>query len=240
MSATGIAIGRIGAVRVGPARPYTRPGSFSAIDKQPAQGAVAVGTLGLAGDEQGDPRVHGGADKAVHCYAQAHYPAWQAEWPGVAAFQPGAFGENFSVEGADDALDEHHVCIGDEWQIGSARFAISQGRQPCWKLNDRFGIPDMARRVQDSLRAGWYLRVLETGHVQAGDAIHLLARPCPGWTVARLLMLIRDRDCTPAQMQQVLQLPLPASWQRLFARRLEQGQTENWTARLQGPETDRP
>ena len=46
---------------------------------------------------------------------------------------PGAFGENLSVDG----LDEQSVCLGDEWQIGSARFAVSQGRQPCWKLNDR-------------------------------------------------------------------------------------------------------
>lgn len=226
-------IGRVRMVLAGPARPYTRPGSRSAIDKQPLAGAVEVGPLGLAGDEQGDLRVHGGPDKAVHCYTWAHYVHWRTVLPAVAAArlqQPGAFGENLSLDG----LDEEQVCLGDRWQIGSAQFDVSQGRQPCWKLNYRFGVPDMARRVQDSGLAGWYLRVTQPGQLQTGDAVQLLARPCPDWSIARLLRLIAARDCTTAVLDQVLALPLPPSWQRLFARRREQGQAEDWAARLQG------
>lgn len=224
-------IAHVRSVLTGPARPYTRPGSRSAIDKQPQAGPVAVGTLGLAGDEQGDLRVHGGPDKAVHCYAVEHYPVWRAELPAAARLQaPGAFGENLSLEG----LDEHGVCIGDRWQIGSAQCAVSQGRQPCWKLNDRFKVPDMARRVQDSGRAGWYLRVLQPGQLQAGDAVLLLARPHADWSIARLLRLIAERSCAPDVLDQVLALPLPPSWERLFRRRREQGQAEDWAPRLQG------
>ena len=229
-------LGTLDELRTGKAVPYTRPGSMSAIDKQPVAGAVAVGELGLDGDEQGDRRVHGGPDKAVHCYPFAHYALWRAELPEPAQAmlqQPGAFGENFSVSG----LDESTVCIGDRWRVGSALFEVSQGRQPCWKLNDRFGVPDMARRVQDSLRAGWYLRVLAAGHVSAGDDILLDRRPYPDWPLARILAAIRDRTRDPATLRAILTLPLPPSWRKLFAGRLDSGEVEGWTARLDGPDS---
>ena len=188
-------VAKLRALLTGRALPYTRPGSVSAIAKQPRSGPVAVGLLGLADDEQGDPRVHGGPDKAVHCYAFSQYAPWRQELAGNATAQallaqPGAFGENFSLDG----INESQVCLADQWQVGSARFEVSQGRQPCWKLNDRFGLPDMALRVQTSLRAGWYLRVLQVGQVQAGDTVWLLARPHPEWPIDRLLRVIAERD----------------------------------------------
>ncbi|MEZ0190253.1 MOSC domain-containing protein, partial [Ralstonia solanacearum] len=70
---------RIDALLTGQAVDYTRAGSRSAIDKQPMSGAVQIGPNGLAGDEQGDLRVHGGPDKAIHHYPFDHYPAWQAD-----------------------------------------------------------------------------------------------------------------------------------------------------------------
>jgi Uncharacterized protein conserved in bacteria len=224
-------IGAVRAVLIGRAVPYTRPGSCSAIDKRPVAGTVQAEAEGLAGDEQGDRRVHGGPDKAVHVYPWAHYALWQAELDAPPLLQtPGAFGENLSV----DALDETTVCLGDEWQIGSARFVVSQGRQPCWKLNDRFGVPDLARRVQDTGRTGWYLRVLAPGALRAGDAVRLLARPYPAWPLARIGALIRERVCAPAVLREVLALPLPPSWRKLFTQRLTHGQAESWEQRLWG------
>ncbi len=223
-------IGRVRAVFTGRAVPYTRPGSFSAIDKQPMAGAVEVHAEGLTGDEQGDRRVHGGPDKAVHVYPWAHYAVWQAELGELPLLQaPPAFGENLSVDG----LDESNVCLGDEWRIGNASFSISQGRQPCWKLNDRFGVPDMARRVQDSGRSGWYLRVHVPGILSAGDEVRLLARPHPGWPLKRIAALIRERVCAPKALREVLALPLTPSWRRLFEQRLAAG-AEDWSRRLDG------
>ena len=51
----------------------------SAIRKRARGGPVAVGLLGLEGDEQADPSVHGGRDKAVYAYPVAHYAFWQAQ-----------------------------------------------------------------------------------------------------------------------------------------------------------------
>ncbi len=228
-------IGRVRSVLVGRARPYTRPDSFSAIHKQPLAGPVPVPVAveGLLGDEQGDRRVHGGPDKAVHVYPWAHLAVWRGELPGAAARlqAAGAFGENLSIDGPTEA----EVCLADRWRIGTARFEVSQGRQPCWKLNDRFDVDDMARRVQASGRTGWYLRMLQTGRLAVDDAIVLEARPHPGWTLARLMRAIDDGDCDPARLREILALPLPASWQRLFAARLATGEVESWERRLSGP-----
>jgi len=167
-------IGWIEAVLIGKAVPYTRPGSRSAIANSALSIPAWVSPTGLEGDEQGGRRVHRGPDKAVHCYAWSHDRDWFQELAGCSLLRhPGAFGENFSIDG----LAENEVCLGDRWQVGSAVVEVSQGRQPCWKLTDRFGVPNMARRVQDTLRADWHLRVIEPGHVRQGDAIVLLDRP---------------------------------------------------------------
>lgn len=228
--------GRVHHVLVGRVATLARTDVRSGIDKQIASDPVAVGALGLDGDEQADPRVHGGPDKAVHLYARAHYAAWQHELPtcrdGLPACRvldaPGAFGENLSVD-----LDEHDVCLGDRWRVGTTLLEVSQGRQPCWKLNLRLGVDDMAARVQASLRAGWYCRVVEPGVVAAGDAMELVERPHPRWSIARLLALVRDRECRADVLAPVLALPLTPSWRRLFARRADSGATEDWRARLQ-------
>jgi MOSC domain-containing protein YiiM len=222
---------RVRCVLAGPVQPLGR--TTSGIAKRPVAGPCSVGPLGLAGDEQADRAVHGGTDKAVHCYAWSNYAYWRSVLPDQPLWHaPGAFGENLSLDG----IDEHGVCIGDRWRIGTVLFAVSQGRQPCYKLRLRFGVADMPLRVQDTLRAGWYLRVLEPGQLQAGDACTLVERRHPDHSVACLLALIRDRAISPAQLEPVLALPLTASWRRLFEGRLRSAQVEDWRKRLEGAE----
>jgi MOSC domain-containing protein YiiM len=223
---------RVSAVLVGRAVPFSRPGSFSAIAKTAVDGSVAVGPEGLQGDEHGDPRVHGGVDKAVHLYAFEHYAAWRAELGPLRVLdRPGAFGENLSTAG----LTEDEVCLGDRIRVGTTLLEVTQSRQPCWKLNDRFGVPDMARRVQDTLRSGWYCRVLESGSLQAGDAIELVERPHPEWPLSLLMEMLYRRRLDRGLLALARALPLVPSWQRLIERRLEEGRVEDWTSRLDGP-----
>ena len=227
----GACLGQVLAVLRGRAVPFTRPGSRSAIAKTPVSGPVAVGTLGLDGDDQGDLRVHGGPDKAVHQYAQAHYPLWQQEIGPLALLDaPGAFGENLASSG----LDEQQLCLGDQVRIGSVLLQVSQGRQPCWKLSDRFAVPDMARRVQDSGRTGWYYRVLQPGTLQAGDSITLLARPWPQWSLARVIDVLYQQPFDASVLGALAELPLTPSWRRLVQGRLARGAVEDWSARLDG------
>lgn len=225
-------IGSVHAVLTGRIAPYIRPGTQSAIAKQPVSESVAVGSLGLEGDEHADTRSHGGPDKAVHFYAFEHYAVWRDELGATEVLAgPGAFGENISTLG----IDEGGLCLGDLLQIGSVQFEITQGRQPCWKLNDRFGVPDMALRLQDTLRTGWYCRVRAEGLLRGGDRIVLLARPHPDWTLARLMSVLYRRCLDPEILRAVLDLPLVPNWRKLVEQRLVSGQIEDWDRRLNGP-----
>ena len=90
----------IRSVLIGRSQPFRGAAEPSAIAKTPVSGLVAVGRLGLAGDEQADLAVHGGVDKAIHHYPLDHYDWWRGQLgdhPLLAA--PGAFGENISTLG---------------------------------------------------------------------------------------------------------------------------------------------
>jgi MOSC domain-containing protein YiiM len=141
----------------------------TAIFKSPVAGRVRVGRLKLDGDRQADLTVHGGADKAVYVYPSEHYAWWKEELPGV-ALPWGSFGENFTTEG----VLETSTRVGDVLRAGSAEFVVTQPRMPCYKLNVRFGRPDMVKRFLRGGRPGLYLAVLREGDVGAGDAMTLV------------------------------------------------------------------
>lgn len=176
----------IDAVLTGKARSF-RDREASAIAKTPVDGSLAVGFLGIDGDEQADLTVHGGIDKAIHHYPRDHYGFWtETLGPHALLDAPGAFGENISTEG----LIESEACIGDRFRLGSALVEISQGRQPCWKLGHRFGIATVPATVVTTRRSGWYYRVIEEGAVAAGDRLDLIDRPLPAWSIERTFHLL--------------------------------------------------
>lgn len=166
------------------------------IHKQPVQGPVAVNRLGLAGDEQADLTVHGGLDKAVYAYPAEHYAFWAAQR--LAALKrdeplpPGSMGENLTIEG----LLESDVWIGDRLQIGSAILEVTQPRQPCFKFNAKMGFSHAAKMMVQAGNSGFYLRVVQTGDVRAGDAITLVAgkRTTPLTEVNERRRMGRQRD----------------------------------------------
>lgn len=223
----------IGAVLTGRVAPLGSTGKPSAIAKTPVDGRLRIGPAGLEGDAQADRRHHGGPEKALHHYSLDHAPAWRAELPAAPDLleAPGAFGENLSTRG----FTESQVCVGDLWRAGTALLQVSQARQPCWKLNARFGVPDMAQRVQASGRTGWYSRVIETGTVAAGDSLVLVDRLHPDWTLARLLHVFYIDRLDRAALTEIAALEtLSTSWRSLAARRLERSAVEDWAPRLSG------
>jgi MOSC domain-containing protein YiiM len=159
--------------RIASAKPWK-----SGIYKDPVLGRIHLSSENLAGDGQADLTVHGGPDKAVCVYSVDHYPLWREEL-GVEECGPGWFGENFSIEGHS----ETHVAIGDTYRVGTAVVQISQPRAPCSKLGRRWNRLDMPKLVIESGRTGWYLRVIEPGDVEQGDALTLVERPFPQWTI---------------------------------------------------------
>ena len=151
---------------------------LSGIRKLPAAGRVAVRILGLAGDGQADPRVHGGLDKAVYCYSHDHY-AWWEEQLRRSDLGHGAFGENLTLEG----MTESEVRIGDIYRVGGAVLQVTKPRSPCFKLVARMGLPDFQKTFLDSGRVGFYCRVLEEGDVGAGDEVERISTPSDAPTV---------------------------------------------------------
>ena len=178
------------ALLTGKAQPLTR-GELSAIAKNPQQGPIKIGYLGIEGDEQADLRVHGGRDKALHHYPFDHYVRWASDTPDAQLLSAlGAFGENISTFG----LREDAVCIGDTFRIGTALIEISQGRQPCWKQGERLQWNALPALMVKERRSGWYYRVLEEGIAQAGEMLTLIDRPLPDWTVKRVFGLLVAGD----------------------------------------------
>ncbi|WP_137871390.1 MOSC domain-containing protein [Sphingopyxis sp. 2PD] len=196
------------AVLTGKAIPF-RGDEPSAIAKLPVADAVAVGPLGLAGDEQADRSVHGGIDKAIHHYPADHYDWWRGHLGDAPLLDaPGAFGENISTTG----LDENSVFLGDRFRLGSALVEVTQARQPCWKLDHRFGAKGVMAAVVQTRRSGWYYRVLEPGMVRAGDDLELVERSWPDWPLASLFGLLiggeaKDR---PADLRALRDVPVLA------------------------------
>jgi MOSC domain-containing protein YiiM len=158
--------------------------------KAPVQGRVRVERERLEGDEQADLTVHGGPDKAVYVYPGEHYAYWRAELPGV-DLPPGSFGENLTTEG----LLEREVRVGDRLRIGTAEFAVTQPRLPCYKLSIRFRRADMVKRFWRSGRTGFYLSVEKLGEVGAGDVIEAETVDASAITIAELVATFkRDHE----------------------------------------------
>jgi MOSC domain-containing protein YiiM len=220
------------ALLIGPVRPLGQCAAPSGIDKRPVDRPLFLNLDGFSGDAQGDTRHHGGPDKAVHHYAGEHYPAWTVELGNRDILnRPGAFGENLATFG----LTEDQVAIGDVFAFGKAIIEVSQGRQPCWKLNQRFAVPDMAQRVQGSGRTGWYYRVLQTGDVSPRDSLSLLNRAAPDWTIRRVWSAFYVHTLDRKELEQIAMLPqLADAWRKHAARRLQTGRVEDWTRRLTG------
>lgn len=216
----------------GRAAPLPGSATLSGIVKTPVPHPLTLGPEGFAGDEQADRWVHGGIEKAVHHYPLDHYSDWRAELGDLQALTaPGGFGENISTAG----LTEEEVAVGDTFRLGGALIQVSQGRQPCWKLNHRFGVADMARRVQQTGRTGWYYRVLQTGTVAPGDRLELIGRLAPDWTLRRLWHALYVDRMNLVELEGIAALDVLAEgWRKYAVRRLESHRVEDWSARLDG------
>lgn len=187
----------------------------SAYVKDPVQGPRRLSRTQLEGDEQYDLEFHGGPEMAVLAYSAEHYPRWHAEL-GLDAMGPGGFGENFTIAG----LDEDLVSIGDTFEIGTARVQVSQPRGPCANISRRWKSKELLRRATATARIGWYLRVLEEGVVESGEAVRLIERPCPEWSVARVFRLKIARAPDPAEARALAACGvLSPEWRAKFASR---------------------
>ena len=203
-------------IYAGPVKPLPTASGIvrTAIDKSPAALPLEIRSTGLLGDEQGNPRFHGGPDKAICCFPLEHY-APLAALARVELPTP-AFGENFSTHGA---LEED-ICLGDIFSIAGLLLQVTQPRGPCATLRKRYNSTALPRLMTKSGRTGWYLRVLRSGVLTEGPLV-LTERPHAGWTIARLNRLAYGKVTDAHSIQQVINFAeLSEAWRKDLERRL--------------------
>jgi len=181
---------------------------MSAIGKEKISGQmISVRALGLEGDTQANPISHGGVDKAVYAYPSDHWEWWEGE-KNFPCF-PARFGENLTLEGAD----EEGVAIGDRFSWGEAILEISQPRSPCRKFQIYSGRPDIAALMTLSGRCGWYLRVVQEGNAPTGGIMERISQS-GGPSVRETFMAAFNRKMDPARKAQINTFPgLAEAWQ---------------------------
>ncbi len=190
---------------------------FTGVFKEPVTGPRRVRKLNIDGDGQGDLAGHGGEQRAVFVYQMDSYRYWERELDRD-DFVYGQFGENFTVEGLNDA----EVCIGDRYRIGTAVFEVTQPRVTCYRVGLRMNDARIPALLVSHRRPGFYFRVLEEGDVEAGDEILRLSSGPEQMTVAEVDGLLYLPGHARQQLLRALRIPaLSPGWQESFHALLE-------------------
>ena len=141
------------------------------IDKRSVVGSIEFKNNGVAGDRIIDTNVHGGYDQAVYAYAREDALWWEKE---IGELIPaGRFGENLTTEG----IDVNAALVGEQWKIGSVILEVSQPRIPCRVFAGFWKRATLIKDFTQAGRPGAYLRIIQEGTAQAGDAIEVIYKP---------------------------------------------------------------
>ena len=141
------------------------------IDKRSVDGPIEFKNNGLVGDRIIDTNVHGGYDQAVYAYAREDAQWWEKEIN--EEIPAGRFGENLTTEG----IDVNAALVGEQWKIGSVILEVSQPRIPCRVFAGFWKRATLIKDFTQAGRPGAYLRIIQEGSAQAGDAIEVIYKP---------------------------------------------------------------
>lgn len=130
-----------------------------------------VNLLGLEGDRQGSPDIHGGSERALCLYSLERISKLQHEGHPI---YPGAVGENVTIAG----LDWNRVVPGAKLRLGpQVLVEITSYTTPCNSIAPAFKDSQYAR-ISQNKHPGWsrvYARVLAPGSIHTGDAVYILS-----------------------------------------------------------------
>ncbi len=126
-----------------------------------------VTKLGVAGDRQRSPLIHGGPDRAVCLYSLEVIEALQKEGHSI---KPGSAGENLTLAGVDWAKLQpgDRVRVGEKVHLEIVSYTAPCQHNACWFHDGEF------KRISQKLHPGWsrvYARVLLEGTVKPGDPV---------------------------------------------------------------------
>ena len=63
------------------------------------------------------------------------------------------------------------------WVVGGVELSVVKLREPCFKFTARMKYKGAAKAMIQSTKSGWYLRVRQSGVIQAGDTIRVVPGP---------------------------------------------------------------
>lgn len=133
--------------------------------------AARVTQLGMEGDRQAHPDIHGGPERALCLFSADVIAGLQAEGHPIA---PGTAGENVTIAGLDWAL----VQPGTRWRLGGeVEIEVTRPTTPCKTIRGSFRDGEF-NRIHHALHPGEsrvYARVLREGTVRVGDPVVPLA-----------------------------------------------------------------
>jgi MOSC domain-containing protein YiiM len=159
--------------------------SPSSIIKQPFE-QLHIEIDGAIEDEQGNKKLHGGPEMALHQFSQESYVVLQNEFTAIAEkLAIGSIGENISAP----LMNDRNVFIGDTYRIGSVIIQVNSPRAPCVKINQRYGVQNIDLFIGEQGITGWYFRVIETGIMNVGDEIKLEHRLQNTKSIAEIMRL---------------------------------------------------
>ncbi len=141
------------------------------IDKRAVDGPITFANEEVTGDVIVDRNHHGGFDQAVYAYSREDADWWQNQL-GI-TIDNGRFGENLTTSG----IDVNQALVGERWKIGSTILEVSQPRIPCRVFAGFWQRPTMIKEFMESGKPGTYLRIIQEGQINAGDAIEILSKP---------------------------------------------------------------
>lgn len=158
--------------------PWTGSDRRSGIDKRPFPGPRMLAGDSVEGDSVINRKHHGGPWQAVYAYAREDAEWWEGQLD--ITIPAGGFGENLTTSG----LDITNAVIGEKWRIGGATLQVTVPRIPCRTFAGFWERTDLVKIFTAASRPGSYLRIVEQGEVNAGDAIEVIERPADAATIA--------------------------------------------------------
>jgi len=180
--------------------------SPSSIKKQPFD-TLHIEFDGAIEDEQGNKKLHGGPEMAMHQYSQKSYDVLKHAFPQCAKqLIIGSIGENIS---APDMNDDN-VFIGDVYRMGEVLLQVNSPRGPCVKINQRYEAKGIDLFIAQNTITGWYFRVLEKGCMSVGDSIELVARNSRPVSVSEVMYLAKIKDKEDLRKAEVAKPPFLA------------------------------
>ncbi len=143
------------------------------IVKLPVSQGVVLGDEDVVGDNVIDRKHHGGVDQAVYAFGYNHYTYFENLYPNQ-EWQKGMFGENLTL----DFMDEHHLYVGNQYEVGEAIVEVTKPRNPCSTLGARFQDMSIVKAFWNTENPGTYFKVIKRGRVMPGDVFKLI-KECP-------------------------------------------------------------